>query len=34
MSTGGDVIVKNASYTVEGNILKLDDGFENVCMGR
>ena len=27
------MIVKNASYSVEGNILKLDDGVENVCMG-
>lgn len=33
MSTGGDLIVKNASYSVEGNILKLDDGVENICMG-
>ena len=33
MSTGGDLIVKNANYTVEGNILILDDGFENICMG-
>jgi hypothetical protein len=33
MSTGGDLIVKNAPYSVEGNILKLDDGFDNMCMG-
>ena len=33
MSTGGDLIVRDASYTVEGNILKLDDGFDNICMG-
>jgi hypothetical protein len=33
MSTGGDLIVRDASYSVEGNILKLDDGLENLCMG-
>lgn len=33
MSTGGDLVVKNAPYSVEGNILKLDDGFDNICMG-
>ena len=33
MSTGGDLVVKNAPYTIEGNILKLDDGLENVFMG-
>ena len=33
MSTGGDLIVKNAPYSIEGNILKLDDGFDNLCMG-
>jgi hypothetical protein len=32
-STGGDLIIKNASYSVEGNILKLDDGNEDVCLG-
>ena len=33
MSTGGDLVVKNAPYTIEGNILKLNDGLENVGMG-
>ena len=33
MSTGGDLIVKNAPYSIEGNILKLDDGVDNLCMG-
>lgn len=33
MSTGGDLVVKNAPYSIEGNILKLDDGFDNICMG-
>jgi hypothetical protein len=33
MSTGGDLIVEKASYTVEGDILKLDDGLAEVCMG-
>lgn len=33
MSTGGELIVKNAPFSVDGNILKLDDGVDNVCMG-
>jgi hypothetical protein len=33
MSTGGDLIVKNAPYSLDGNTLKLDDGFDNLCMG-
>jgi hypothetical protein len=33
ISTGGDLVVENAPYSIEGDILKLDHGNENVRMG-
>jgi len=32
-STAGDLVVENAPSAIEGNILKRDDGKDNICMG-